>query len=364
MSAETIERGLTPEQLGMLLMPLNPNRVKEHKGNAHLEAWDVRRWLTRIFGFAGWSDEILTCECIHSVTQPIGNDPNPLKHRCTAVYRVTLRLTVKDRAGNVLGSWDDGATGEGINQVSVGDAHDLAFKAAVSQALKRCAVNLGDQFGLSLYNDGDARGVVVRTLGHSVLTPEAPDPAQDAPVVGGELGQQQEAPAGEPQHAVADAVARKAQTERTERAEQRSIIDEPSEKQHKMLNALLSKQFGRMTDSERYAYLSNQVGREITSSKQLTKRDVSQLIDRLMPSKDQPPQDPPDQDFHLPSQIGSEGICSGLVDAMAAAVDLSALTDLGKRVADLKAKGVLHEEHLGRLDAAWRTRQQELAVAA
>ena len=361
MSTETMQRGLTAEQLNMLLMPLTPNRVKEHKGNAHLEAWDVRRWLTRIFGFAGWSDEILTCECIHSVTQPIGNDPNPLKHRCTAVYRVTLRLTVKDQHGNVLGSWDDGATGEGINQVSVGDAHDLAFKAAVSQALKRCAVNLGDQFGLSLYNDGDARGVVVRTLGHSVLAPEAPDPSQDAPVVGGELGQQQEAPAGEPQYQVADAVARKAETER---AEQRSIIDEPSDRQMKALHVLLNKAHKGMTDEQRHAWMSQHAGREITSSKQLTKRDVSKMIDLLQPPKDQPPQDPPDQDFHLPSQIGSEGICSGLVDAMAAAVDLSALTDLGKRVADLKAKGVLHEEHLGRLDAAWRTRQQELAVAA
>ncbi len=192
MSTETQQRGLTADQLAMLLTPLNTNRVKQHKGNAHLEAWDVRRWLTRIFGFGGWDDEILSVECIHSVTSPIGNDPAPLKHRCTAVYRVTMRLTVKDQWGNVVGHWEDGATGEGVNQVSVGDAHDLAFKAAVSQALKRCAVNLGDQFGLSLYNDGDHRGVVVRTLGHSVLTAEVPDPAQDAPVTGGELDEQRE----------------------------------------------------------------------------------------------------------------------------------------------------------------------------
>ena len=168
----------------------------------------------------------------------------------------------------------------------------------------------------------------------------------------------QEEPAGEPQHAVADAIARKAQSEPAQ-----SIIDEPSEKQMKMLHARLNKAHGRMTDEERYAFLSEQIGRPVVSARDLTKRDVSSLIDWLNSAKPKP-QDPPDQDFHLPSQIGSEGICSGLVDAMAAAVDLSALTDLGKRVADLKAKGVLHEEHLGRLDAAWRTRQQELAVAA
>ena len=359
MSTETQQRGLTAEQLTMLLTPLNTNRVKQHKGNAHLEAWDVRRWLTRIFGFGGWDDEILSVECIHSVTSPIGNDPAPLKHRCTAVYRVTMRLTVKDQWGNVVGHWEDGATGEGVNQVSVGDAHDLAFKAAVSQALKRCAVNLGDQFGLSLYNDGDHRGVVVRTLGHSVLATEVPDPAQDAPVTGGELDEQREAPA-EPQHAVAAAVVRKAQAEQPARG----IIDEPSQAQHKMLNALIGKNHGRMTDDQRYAWLSEHVGRPIASSKDLTKRDVSQLIDWLQTAKAPVPQDPPGQDFHLPSDIGPEGICSGLVDAMAEAVDADALTALGKRVADLKTKGILHEEHLGRLTAAWNARQQELAVAA
>ena len=168
----------------------------------------------------------------------------------------------------------------------------------------------------------------------------------------------QEESAPEPQHAVADAVVRKAQSEPAQ-----SIIDEPSEKQHKMLNALINKNHGRMTDEQRYAWLSEKVGRPIASSKDLTKRDVSQLIDWLQTAK-APAQDPPDQDFHLPSQIGPEGICSGLVDAMAAAPDLGALGKLGERVADLKTKGILHADHLGRLEAAWRSRQQELSVAA
>jgi hypothetical protein len=49
-----------------------------------------------------------------------------------------------------------------------GDVHDMAIKTAESQALKRCATNLGDQFGLSLYRNGSADPVVTVTLvGHA-----------------------------------------------------------------------------------------------------------------------------------------------------------------------------------------------------
>jgi hypothetical protein len=40
----------------------------------------------------------------------------------------------------------------------------MAIKTAESDALKRAAINLGTQFGLSLYNNGSLQDVVVRTL--------------------------------------------------------------------------------------------------------------------------------------------------------------------------------------------------------
>lgn len=198
MTTTDIPRGLTAAQIELLLQPIHPSRVRQLKNQSHLEAWDVRRWLTRIFGFGGWSDEILSCDLVHELTWPVVDDhgkPVPGKMRCTAVYRVTLRLTVRDDYGNVIGHWEDGATGDGVNQVSVGDAHDLALKTAMSQALKRCAVNLGDQFGLSLYNKGGNGAVVARTVAHSTVPrPEAPDEAQDAPVEGGELDDEHTGP--------------------------------------------------------------------------------------------------------------------------------------------------------------------------
>jgi hypothetical protein len=44
--------GITAEQYGFLTSALNPKRVKHVQGQAHLEAWDVRRHLIRCFGFA------------------------------------------------------------------------------------------------------------------------------------------------------------------------------------------------------------------------------------------------------------------------------------------------------------------------
>ena len=40
----------------------------------------------------------------------------------------------------------------------------MAVKTAESDAFKRAAINLGDQFGLSLYNNGSLKPVVGRTL--------------------------------------------------------------------------------------------------------------------------------------------------------------------------------------------------------
>ena len=49
----------------------------------------------------------------------------------------------------------------------IGDAHDMALKTAESGALKRAATNLGDQFGLSLYNDGSMLPLVKRVVGYN-----------------------------------------------------------------------------------------------------------------------------------------------------------------------------------------------------
>jgi hypothetical protein len=159
---------LTDAQINALLEPLSPGRVRKAQGMDHLEAWDDRRWLLRIFGWGGFdieADETLVSE------RSIWDESNPAKGRHTVIYRVKTRLTIKDPKGNVIAHFEDGAVGDAQNQPSLGDAHDQALKTAHSQALKRCCVNLGDAFGLSLYSktrmsDGSPIAVVGRSVAH------------------------------------------------------------------------------------------------------------------------------------------------------------------------------------------------------
>ena len=149
---------LRKNQTDQLLKGINPSRVgKDGKGFAHLEAWDVRAHLIRIFGFANWSAELLEMKPIFETS--IEKDG---KTRWTVAYRATMRLTIN--TGDMEDAiYTEAAVGDSQNNPSRADAHDMAIKTAESQAFKRCAINLGDQFGLSLYNNGGT-GSVVRAV--------------------------------------------------------------------------------------------------------------------------------------------------------------------------------------------------------
>lgn len=180
---------LTEQQIGFLLQPISSNRVRNLRGMSHLEAWDVRRQLIRIFGFEGFTVETLSLELVHERgDQRKKKNSSDTYTAWTIVYRAQVRLTVKDKDGRPIATFEDAAAGDAVNQPSVGDAHDLAMKTALSQALKRCAVNLGDQFGLSLYNDGSRDAVVMRSLAYmgepvreSEDAPVRPEPTPQVP---------------------------------------------------------------------------------------------------------------------------------------------------------------------------------------
>lgn len=173
---------LTETQKAQLLRPINQVRVsKDAKGFSHLEAYEVRAHLSRIFGIGGWSQEVTDQQIVFE-TEGIKRDKNgdvvldrhgneiPV---WTVCYRSLVRLTVPSDYDGV--TYTEGATGDATNMPSRADAHDMALKTSQSQALKRCAVNLGDQFGLSLYNKGSLRPLVVRCLPWDDSTADATD---------------------------------------------------------------------------------------------------------------------------------------------------------------------------------------------
>lgn len=144
---------LTNEQHEILLKGINPSRIAQRQGGggrslSYLEAWDVKAHLNRIFGFLNWSADVL--EAALAFEQDTGGKWN-------VGYKVVLCLRVNGA------SYTEAAVGSSTLPQR-GEAHDMAIKTAESDALKRAAINLGDQFGLSLYNNGSTTPVVVKTL--------------------------------------------------------------------------------------------------------------------------------------------------------------------------------------------------------
>lgn len=145
--------GLTSQQVDFLMQPLHPGRVKHRtQGGANLsyiEAFDAKATLIRVFGFAGFDVETTETKIL-DVREVDG------KISVTAMARVQLRIH---------------ATGATYSEVTAatqtgrvyGEVADFALKTCASDALKRCCINLGSQFGLSLYQDGYV-GEIVRIV--------------------------------------------------------------------------------------------------------------------------------------------------------------------------------------------------------
>jgi hypothetical protein len=136
-----------------LLEPIQPHRVRILDGQSYLPQQDVRAHLIRLFGFCGHSIEVVeTALAFEQPIPPYMKNGKEITGRWDVCYRATVRLTVYDpETGEELAHWEDSATGDAQNQTRLA-GHDLALKSAVSTAIKRAATNLGDQFGLSLYN--------------------------------------------------------------------------------------------------------------------------------------------------------------------------------------------------------------------
>lgn len=159
------------EQVTQLLRAIHPDRVLHTQGQSHVSQQDIRAHLTRIFGYGYWDKEILRLECLRDVVVTLpavpaqGNKPAKPERKIPGVsYLCTLRLTVRCPTRCCISIHEDVGTGTSPNLPDYGDAHDFAAKNAVSYALKRCATDWGDQFGLALYNKGQTKALVRRTL--------------------------------------------------------------------------------------------------------------------------------------------------------------------------------------------------------
>jgi hypothetical protein len=156
-----------------LMAPLNPARVSKRDGMSYVEAWDVKASLIKVFGFGGFSSELIESEILD--VREVAQRSNPSKMNTKVTAKAVVRLTIHQ-----TGAVYTEAAIAGSSQPDVTESMDMAMKSAESDALKRAAIFLGTQFGLSLYSAGATHDVVQRVLAPDQLWPR-PNPDQPAP---------------------------------------------------------------------------------------------------------------------------------------------------------------------------------------
>jgi len=165
-------RPLSALQVRALTSPLNPARVSKRDGNSYLEAWDVKASLIKVFGFGGFSSELVESEILDVREVPQRNNPQKMNQKVTA--KAVVRLTIHQ-----TGAIYTEAAIAGSQQPDLTESMDMAIKSAESDALKRAAIFLGTQFGLSLYSNGATFDVVQRVFAPGMVWPPPPQPRGD-----------------------------------------------------------------------------------------------------------------------------------------------------------------------------------------
>jgi DNA recombination protein Rad52 len=119
-------------------------RSRERNGRelAYIEGWHAISEANRIFGFDGWSRETIECRCVLAREQ---------RGTFLAVYIAKVRITVKADGLTIIR--EGHGTGEG-RASTPGEVHDIALKAAETDATKRALATFGRPFGLALYRHG------------------------------------------------------------------------------------------------------------------------------------------------------------------------------------------------------------------
>jgi hypothetical protein len=124
-------------------------RTREAHGRElpYLEGWYAISEANRIFGFDGWSRETLESRCVIA---------RETRGTFLAVYLARVRVTVQADGATIIR--EGHGTGEGRG-TSPGEVHDVALKAAETDATKRALATFGKPFGLELYRGGKANVV-------------------------------------------------------------------------------------------------------------------------------------------------------------------------------------------------------------
>src|SRR5664279_6149172 len=154
--------GFTAKQVQVLRRNLDHRYVRTREAHgrelSYVEGWYVISEANRIFGFDGWNRETVESRCVLAREN---------QGTFLAVYIAKVRVTVHAAGATIIR--EGHGTGEGRG-ASPGEVHDIALKAAETDATKRALTTFGKPFGLELYRGG------------KVTAPQKPLPSPPVPV--------------------------------------------------------------------------------------------------------------------------------------------------------------------------------------
>ena len=149
--------GLPPVVTQKLAQPLDEDLVSYRKGRkgrtfAYLEGHTAIDQANRIFGYGAWGYELVGDVTLHENEQVDGKTGETTRIRA---YSATVRVTVPGSPPRT----DVGFVALVEDTV---EGHEMAFKGAVTDALKRALRGYGEQFGNALSGDGASGDVAPR----------------------------------------------------------------------------------------------------------------------------------------------------------------------------------------------------------
>ena len=138
--------------LALLAEPLDPALISERSARDgrllhYIEGWAAINQANRIFGYDGWGAEVVGEACYRRMSLIDPATDSPL---AVGMYTAAVRVTVR-------GCPPRCDAGCGFVADDTPEAHEAAYKGAVTDALKRALRHFGDQFGNGLY---DRRNVI------------------------------------------------------------------------------------------------------------------------------------------------------------------------------------------------------------
>jgi hypothetical protein len=135
--------GFSAKQVQALKRDLDSRHIRTREANgqmlSYVEGWYALSEANRIFGFDGWNRETLESRCVLA-RENRGN--------FIAVYIAKVRITVRAHGTIIIREGHGSGEGRGA---SPGEVHDIALKAAETDATKRALATFGKPFGLALY---------------------------------------------------------------------------------------------------------------------------------------------------------------------------------------------------------------------